>query len=403
MLKQFTTALSKALGFISTSINKVSGVTKPCRRFLTWLFERWWMLPVRYNFLNLSRYGGYSEKAIRTQMSRKLPFVALFHELFKPLRNKKCICAFDPSFVCKGGGKTYGLDKFWDGVDKEYRKGLEAGCLSIIDIEDRTAYCLEVVQTPAGCANLMDHYTAILKRRKEDIVPYTSYLTVDGFFIKKGFIGAMQEMGLQVITKARHDSNMLYLYKGPRSKGRGRPRRFAGKINLNQIDKRRWKVCYCNEELIAYELVVWSVRLRREVKAIYLWYRQSGSYAILLSTDTTLDGEVIVQYYGLRFQIEFLIRDAKTYTGLEHCQGRSEEKLYNHFNMALFSVSAIKWLVWTRLPDHEQIPFSMRSIKTYFMNKFLTETIFLKLGLELKNKKIKQTYWECLNIGAMAA
>jgi hypothetical protein len=99
MFKQLTTALSKASGLLGTIINKVSGVGKPCRKFLIWLFERWWMLPVRYNFLNLSRYGGYGEKAIRTQMSRELPFVELFHELFASLRAKKCICAFDPSFV----------------------------------------------------------------------------------------------------------------------------------------------------------------------------------------------------------------------------------------------------------------------------------------------------------------
>jgi hypothetical protein len=174
-------------------------------------------------------------------------------------------------------------------------------------------------------------------------------------------------------------------------------------VDWNGIDKRRWRVCFEDEEIIAYELVLWSVRLKREVKAVYLWYKQSKNYAILLSTDTTLKGEVILNYYGLRYQIEFLIRDAKTYTGMEHCQARSKEKLYNHFNMAMMSVSAVKWLVWARLPDHKQIPFSMRSIKTCFTGKFLTETIFFKLGLELKTQKIKQTYWECLKIGAMAA
>jgi hypothetical protein len=122
--------------------------------------------------------------------------------------------------LCAGSGeKTYGLDEFWDSVDKEAKKGLEAGCLSIIDTEDRTAYHMEVVQTPADCANLMDHYTAILSRRKEDILRYTTYLAVDGFFMKKGFINAMQELGLQVITKARHDSNMPILVRRPKALG----------------------------------------------------------------------------------------------------------------------------------------------------------------------------------------
>lgn len=112
---------------------------------------------------------------------------------------------------------------------------------------------------------------------------------------------------------------------------------------------------------------------------------------------------MVLKYYRLRFQIEFLIRDAKTHTGLEHCQARDKEKLYNHFNMAMMSVSVIRWLLWAKLPNKEQVPFSMRSIKTWFINKFLTETIFSKLGLELSGKKIKRLYDECLNIGAMAA
>ena len=36
-------------------------------------------------------------------------------------------------------------------------------------------------------------------------------------------------------------------------------------------------------------------------------------------------------------------------------------------------------------------------------NKYLTETIFSNLGLELNNNKLKQLYNQCLNIGAMAA
>jgi hypothetical protein len=401
MLKQFTTALNKATGFICTSINKLSGVNKPCRQFFSWLFERWWMVPVRYNFLNLSRYGGYSEKTIRNQFSHKFPFVNLFHELFAPLKKKHCIAAFDPTYINKSGESTYGTGLFWSGTNNQVKKGMEAGCLALIDREDHTAYSLEVVQTPAATENLMDHYAQAIISRKEDIQAYTDVLTVDGYFMKEGFINAMHNIGLKVITKARHDSNMRYLYKGPQHKGPGRKKVFDGKVKWNSIDKRRWKVCFEDEDSIAYELVLWSVSLKRKVKTLYVCHKEKKSYAILISTDTALKGTRVLQYYQLRFQIEFLIRDAKTYAGLEHCQARSEEKLYNHFNMAMLSVSAIKWLVWTRMPDKEQRPFSMRSIKTYFINKYLAETIFSKLGLELSCKKIKKVYDDCLSIGSM--
>src|SRR5215210_3535475 len=172
MFKQFTTALSKALGLLAASINKAEGLTKPCHKFLCWLFACWWMLPVRYNFLNLSRYSGYSEKAMRIQFSRKLSFVCLFQALFAGLKKKACVAAFDPTYLSKSGEKTYGVGLFWSGSDSRVKKGLEAGCLAIIDAEDRTAYSLEVVQTPADTEKLMEHYAGIITQRKQDIIRY---------------------------------------------------------------------------------------------------------------------------------------------------------------------------------------------------------------------------------------
>lgn len=49
------------------------------------------------------------------------------------------------------------------------------------------------------------------------------------------------------------------------------------------------------------------------------------------------------------------------------------------------------------------MPFSMSSIKTYVYNKFLNETIFSNLGLDMSSNKIKTLYNQCLNIGRMNA
>jgi IS4 transposase len=47
----------------------------------------------------------------------------------------------------------------------------------------------------------------------------------------------------------------------------------------------------------------------------------------------------IIDYYRFRFQIEFLFRDAKQFTGLNHCQSRSKEKLNFHFNLSLAAIN----------------------------------------------------------------
>ncbi|MBI3796726.1 MAG: hypothetical protein HY268_07135 [Deltaproteobacteria bacterium] len=50
------------------------------------------------------------------------------------------------------------------------------------------------------------------------------------------------------------------------------------------------------------------------------------------STDLALDGRKLVEYDMVRFQIEFLFRDSKQFTGLADCQARAETALDFHFN-----------------------------------------------------------------------
>ena len=60
---------------------------------------------------------------------------------------------------------------------------------------------------------------------------------------------------------------------------------------------------------------------------------------VLASTDVALDGHKLVAYYIARFQIEFLFRDSKQFTGLADCQSRAETVLDFHFNAALATLN----------------------------------------------------------------
>lgn len=405
------TALDKAIDLVGTTIQNITKFTKPRQEFFVWLLKRWWMLPVRYNFLSLSRYGGYCEKAIRDQFSRSLPFVSLFETLYRPLQQKECILAFDPTFLSKAGKHTPGVCQFWNGSHQRAEKGLEAGVLAIIDVDDRMAYHIEAVQTqPVDAAanadqkGIMEQYARVITTHKALLQPYSAVVAVDGYFMKKGFIETLTAAGFQVVTKGRRDASLKYLYHGKQS-GIGRPRQFSGKVNLQHIDKRVWKQCYKEEDITAYEAVVYSVSLKCKVKAVYVVSEQSKGYDLLISTDVAMKGDKVLQYYRLRFQIEFLIRDAKMYAGLEHCQARSKEKLYNHWNMALFSVSLTRWQWWAQLPceQKKQTPFSMRTIKTCCLNQYMAQTIFSTLGLDMSSKKVKKLFNKCLHIGTIAA
>ena len=65
------------------------------------------------------------------------------------------------------------------------------------------------------------------------------------------------------------------------------------------------------------------------------------STALLYSTDTTLAAMTLTEYYKARFQIEFLFRDAKQYTGLTDCQSPRKEAIHTHINASLISLTLL--------------------------------------------------------------
>ena len=395
-----------ALCYFDTKIKEITGLTKPQFKFLSFLFGTWLTVPYRINFLNLFRYGGgnYCEKSIRNQFATKFPFAEVSCSLFEDYFKKENIVVFDPSFIKKSGKKTPSIGNYWSGVAQQSKKGLEISCLAFASVEDKTAYHIEAVQTPSATkGTLMEHYVSVIKKNIIAIKKFSNYIAVDAYFMKKSFIEPMLKLGLHVITKGRKDANFKYPFTGKQNKGRGRKKKFDKKVDLGNIDKRRAKAIMRNEDVIVYELLVHSVLLNRTIKLVYVEHLKTKNYEVLISTDITLPGEKILSYYRLRFQIEFLIRDAKQHTGLDSCEARSEEKLYNHFNMALTAVSNMKYQCWATLENKKEIPFSMSNIKRYHYNKFLTDSIFSNLELDLSLKKIKNLYLKCLELGNIAA
>ena len=118
-------------------------------------------------------------------------------------------------------------------------------------------------------------YVSLLKKHLTDIKAITTYLAVDGYFMKKEFIAPLLKEGLHIITKSRSDANLMYLFKGKQKPGRGRKKLYDGKINTSQIDKRRLPCCYADEDMKVYAGKVYCVLLKQIVLgSIDLLWRQ---------------------------------------------------------------------------------------------------------------------------------
>src|SRR5260370_27486336 len=63
------------------------------------------------------------------------------------------------------------------------------------------------------------------------------------------------------------------------------------------------------------------------------------AHVVLFSSDLELRYDQLIDYYHLRFQIEFNFRDAKQYWGLEDFMTVNQTPVYNSANLAMFMVN----------------------------------------------------------------
>jgi hypothetical protein len=305
------------------------------------------------------------------------------------------IAAIDCSFIPKAGKETYGLGNFYNGSTSKAEQGLEISVIAVIDVDSKQAYSLSVRQTVDKQAkqadksqqkqeSRVDSYLEQLRATKPYLPKQVRYLVGDGFYSKQKWLTGVVAEGLEVIGKLRQDADLRYRYEGEYS-GRGRPRLYGAKFKVEDLDS-LVKVEGGNWEKLSLQLytqVVWSKNFQRLIRLVYVHrVTKSGQlgYALLFSTDVNLAPEKIYEYYKMRFQIEFIFRDSKQFTGLKDCQARDGVKLDFHFNSSLSALNVAK--LQSRDGEAKESSFSMANQKRLAWNHYLLERFIAELGLD---------------------
>ena len=97
-------------------------------------------------------------------------------------------------------------------------------------------------------------------------------------------------------------------------------------------------------------------------------------HVVLFSTDLDLTADQIVDYYSLRFQIEFNFRDAKQHWGLDDFMNVQPVAVTNAVNLAFLMVN-LSAVMLRPYRDH-QPDFSVLDLKAQFRaRRYLDETI----------------------------
>lgn len=224
-------------------------ITKWQRGFISKIFLLCIGMEGRFNFLQMGREGEYHEQTYRNNFEREFDFMTFNSHLIDQISSGELIIAFDPSYITKSGKKTKDLGYFFSGTAGMYKKGLEIGGIAAIDTKQNTAYHLEAIQSPSAKKGtikkdytLVDHYAKILIQRAPILTQKSKILVVDGYFAKGNFINPLDaQTDFTIICRLRDDANLMYIYNGPKSKGKGRPKKYQGKVNTKNIDKRIFK------------------------------------------------------------------------------------------------------------------------------------------------------------------
>lgn len=401
------------MDLITHILEKMSTISTPQRKFLTTLLTTIHVMRGHMTFRNLSRYSDLHERTYARQFADGCDFTECNHfalTTWLPPSTTK-IAVMDCTFAGKSGSHTDGLDMFYHGSHARAERGLEFSELAVADVDDGTAYHLSMKQTPDTAtlqtrlgpdATRVDWYLSHLEDEVSCLPPDVSHLAVDGYYATIKFVDGACQCGLHVVSKLRHDANLRYLYTGTHPKRRGARKTYDGKVNLQDLS--RFTPTRVSKTIMLYSAVVNSVSLTRNIRLVVVCKRQGSKLltALLCSTDTSLPAETIYRYYTARFQIEFLFRDAKQFTGLTDFQTRSEDRIAYHVNASLTALNFLQIEDRQQAPEGDAHVISIASWKVRKFNEHQLARIMSTLGLDLSSIQLSPHYENLMNYGTIA-
>jgi putative transposase len=353
----------------------------------------------RITQLGISRWTdkGGSYRTIQRFFHTQIDWLAVkwrFFELFVYDPNGVYLLAGDETILTKEGKKTFGLDRFFCSLYDKAVPGLACFSMALVHVGKREAYSLcneqvirseeEKQQTkarqhkrkqekkndkparprgrPKGSTNknkAQQTLSAELLRIQAQLQKVRTwlkqkisvvYFVLDGHFGNHLAAQMVRSCDLHLISKMRCDAA---LYQDPTAlqKQVSPRRRYGDRLDFAQMPKQMRR---SEQAEAGYLTQVYQVRClhkqfahRLNVVVIVKTHLASGraGHVVLFSTDLFLTAETLLDYYALRFQIEFTFRDAKQHFGLEDFMGVKQTSVANAMSLSFFMVNLSNYLL----------------------------------------------------------
>jgi putative transposase len=347
------------------------------------------------------------------------------------------LIAGDEVVVTKSGKQTHGLARFYSSLQKQTVAGLCFLDLSLINAQTRKSYPLVVEQLvreevketvpkaakeknepgkrgrPKGSKNksrieieltafqlqLQNCLQQALLLLGGEIIP--RYFLYDGALGHNAGLQLVKQKGLHLISKLRHDSKLYFQYAGAYA-GRGAPKKYGDRVTLERLTDQYLclRTVEKNIETRIYQVQAWHTYFPDLLNVVMIVKTNlttgKSAKVLLFSDDLGLAYDKLVDYYQLRFQIEFNFRDAKQYWGLEDFMNIKEDQVSNAANFSLFMVTFSQLL----LPQINGLDSdSLLDLKTVFRARKYTRRIINSLGIRSDEFLMDDRIFQAAEIG----
>jgi len=380
----------------------------------------------RITMLGLSRW---TEKGGSYRTVQRFYHSAVSWKIIQWLFFRKCflksedeyIIAGDEVVVSKAGKKTYGLDRFFSGIQQQVIAGLSFFTFSLVNVQEEQSYPMQATQMvksteekaaskakaeakkvektgepkrrgrPKGSKNKDKQEVALnpellrIQKALQSLLEtigttiILKYVVLDGHFGNYPSAFMVRQTNLHLISKLRSTAALYPAFEGEHS-GRGPKPKYGSKIDVRKMDAEYLKKTSSEDNLRTdiYQGKFYNKEFAFALNVVIVLKTNLDTHAqahvILFSTDLEQTDEKIIKFYSLRFQIEFNFRDAKQYWGLEDFMNVKETAVTNAANLSFFMVNFSYALLQ---PFRQQNPdYSILDLKSHYRGcRYASETI----------------------------
>lgn len=346
----------------------------------------------------ISRYADYSERSIFRFISNKIEWQTIFVKIFKSFIYNKghvYVLAADETVEGKSGKNTFGQGHFYSSI---LRNVIQSVCLfgfSLIAIETKKSYFMgfkqviytdkdreriaaQKVKKAAGKGKEKGRKKGTKNTPKEEkelyetasfrafksffveimrllssIIPQLqlTYLVVDSAYGNVQYLKLAKEKGLFIISKLRAAPALFFNYEG--EKGKTKPRKYGEKVDIKNLSSKYLVSEKTENDLFfqTYQYQAWNKEMSEfmlNVVSIVATNTKTGKvfHTHFFSNDLQLSAENMIEYYALRFQIEFDFRETKQLFGLHKLKNYHQIQMTNMFHLAFLALLTAR--IWQK-------------------------------------------------------